>query len=100
MLCRRSVRPLPRLGSPRKNLAKDDMVMQLGVPPRRIDLLTSINGVAFEEAWARRATIEWRGHQIAFLGLDELLRNKKSTGRLKDQIDIQELNRLHKPKGE
>lgn len=69
------------------------MVVQIGVPPRRIDLLTGISGVQFADAWQHRVDVPWSGHRIAFLGLDDLLQNKRSTGRAKDQLDADELER-------
>jgi hypothetical protein len=69
------------------------MVVQLGTPPRRIDLLTGISGLTFDEAWQSRVEVAWRGRSVAFLGLDDLLRNKRATGRKKDVLDVEELER-------
>jgi hypothetical protein len=85
--------PLQSLGVTRKDFERRDMVVQIGVAPRRIDLLTGISGVVFGDAWPHRAEASWSGHTVAFLGLDDLLKNKLSTGRPKDALDATELER-------
>jgi hypothetical protein len=68
-------------------------VVQLGVKPNRIDLLTGISGVSFEEAWAHRVAGELAGIPTQFIGRDALVRNKESTGRAKDLGDAEELRK-------
>lgn len=68
-------------------------VIQLGVIPNRIDLLTAISGVSFEDAWATRKKGELDGVSTQFIGREALLRNKESTGRAKDLGDAAELHR-------
>ena len=68
-------------------------IIQLGVNPNRIDLLTAIDGVAFEEAWATRAKGDLDGVPVQFIGLNALLRNKESTGRARDVGDVEELRK-------
>lgn len=63
------------------------LVFQVGVAPRRIDILTSIDGVGFAEANASKKNIEIEGVQISFLSLKDLILNKESTGREKDRLD-------------
>ncbi len=76
-------------------LAVPDLVVQYGVPPNRIDLLSSITAVAFGEAWPNRVetTLSTGGTEIAvpFIGLDELVRNKRASGRHKDLDDVEHL---------
>jgi len=72
---------------------KEDVIVQLGRPPHRIDLLTSISGVAFDEAWNTRESGNIDGIEVAFIGRDALIRNKKSTGRAKDLGDAEELDK-------
>ena len=69
-------------------------VVQLGVQPNRIDLLTSITGVTFEEAWESRVAGSLDGIPVQFIGRAALVRNKEATGRPKDRIDAEELRRL------
>jgi len=74
--------------------AADGVVVQLGVQPNRIDLLTSISRVSFEEAWAAREYGALDGVDVAFIGREALIRNKKSTGRAKDLGDVEELGKV------
>lgn len=68
-----------------------DVVVQLGVPPVRVDLLTGISGVTWEEAWDGHARGEFGEIPVAFRGITELRRNKRSTGRHRDLADLEAL---------
>jgi hypothetical protein len=68
-------------------------VIQLGYEPNRIDLMTSITGVSFDDAWNDRATGDLDGLRIAFIGRSSLLCNKDATGRAKDRIDTEEVRK-------
>jgi hypothetical protein len=72
-------------------------VIQLGFPPNRIDLLTAISGVTFEEAWLAPAEGELGGIATQFIGRTELIRNKESTGRTRDLGDAEELRKVRRP---
>jgi hypothetical protein len=83
---------LERFGAPRRNLSREDLtipdtVFQIGVAPQRIDLLTSIDGVSFDEAWEHRMPATIAQQPVAFLGRQQLLKNKRATGRPKDLAD-------------
>lgn len=83
-------------GAPLANLTIDDLttpgtVLQIGVVPSRVDILTAISGVAFEDAHARRMLLEIDGVQVPVLGRDDFIANKRATGRLKDLADIDSL---------
>jgi hypothetical protein len=67
------------------------MVYQIGVPPIRIDILTSITGVAFADAWRERERRLFQGREVWFIGREHLLINKQGTGRPRDLIDAEEL---------
>ena len=69
------------------------VVIQLGVQPNRIDLLTAISGVGFDEAWETRRQAELEGVPTQFIGRATLIRNKESTGRAKDLGDVEELRK-------
>lgn len=71
-----------------------ERVVQLGVEPNRIDIMTSITGVPFDEAWESRITGDLEGILVQFIGRAALVRNKEATGRAKDRIDAEELRRL------
>ncbi len=84
---------LARFGAPLTDLTVEDLthegtVFQIGVPPARIDILTSITAVTFEEAWPRRLVARVaRDVSAPVLGRQDLLRNKRAVGRPKDLAD-------------
>jgi predicted nucleotidyltransferase len=86
--------PVAAIGVKVEDFAKPDMVIQIGVPPRRIDLLTGVSGVSFDDAWSSRVDLEWQGRRVAVLGLEQLLRNKRATGRTRDLLDVEALEKL------
>lgn len=71
-----------------------DKVVMLGVPPMRIDLLTSISGVAFASAWKRRVRTKLGGVTVNVLSVADLRANKLAAGRPKDLADAQTLSQL------
>lgn len=77
-----------------EDFATPDIVFQIGVPPQRIDILTSISGVEFAMAWKNRLVVELDGLTVSVLGLNDLLINKSSSGREKDNADIPTIKRL------
>lgn len=79
------------LGITPQLLEAPDTVIQLGYPPRRIDLLSSIDGVAFDACWARRVIVPMMGLDLPFIGQDDFRRNKRAAGRLKDLADLEAL---------
>ena len=84
--------PLDTLGVSLDDLQRPDTVVQLGLPPDRIDVLTTITGVPdFTVAWTERVELVVRGLRVPFLGRATLLRNKRATGRRKDLADIEAL---------
>jgi hypothetical protein len=70
------------------NFLKPEQLIQLGRPPTRIDLLTSISGVSSEEAFSSRVSADLDGIPIVVLGKDALIRNKRATGRPQDLADL------------
>lgn len=84
--------PLDALGVSPEDLQRPGMVIQLGLPPDRIDVLTAITGVEdFGVAWGERVEHEIRGLRVPFLGRATLLRNKRASGRRKDLADVEAL---------
>jgi hypothetical protein len=80
-------------GAPRRKLSKADLcaadnIYQIGVAPFRIDIVTSITGVEFDDAWKNRHQTQISGINVAVLSRDDLLKNKRATGRPKDLIDV------------
>jgi hypothetical protein len=68
-----------------------DKVIQLGVPPVRIDIVTSITGVSWEEAAAGRVQGNYGDTVVNFIGRKEFIRNKQALGRKRDQADLEAL---------
>lgn len=91
---RRFGAPLAAARAQVEDFATPGTVYQIGLPPRRIDVLTKISGVTFEEAWTSRISREIDGRPVAFVGRNELLRNKRAAGRPKDLVDADALERL------
>jgi Nucleotidyltransferase of unknown function (DUF6036) len=79
------------LGIVEEDLLERGRVLQLGHPPNRIDLLTSISGVDFDSAWEQRVQTLMDDQPVALLGWDELIRNKRVAGRQKDLADLEKL---------
>ena len=79
-------------------LMQKGTIFQFGVPPNRIDLINDIEGVAFEEAWKSRVEVNFPGRvpkiKICYIGLDELIRNKRAVGRHKDMEDLEFLEKV------
>lgn len=76
------------------NLSSDDFcqperIIQLGVPPVRIDIITSITGVTWEDAFRNRIPGHYGNLPVFFLGQDEYIANKRATGRKKDLADLE-----------
>lgn len=85
--------PLSQHQVTRDDFARPGTVYQMGLPPRRIDVLTQITGVAFDEAWPGRIELDLKDTRVAFLGREALLRNKRAAARPKDLLDVELLER-------
>ena len=73
------------------DFSKEDSIIQLGYPPFRIDILTSIDGVVFDQAWEKKIVVELNGMNVPFIGREDLITNKKATGRPQDIADVSRL---------
>ena len=80
------------LGIRKDDLAKPDSVIQLGYPPSRIDLLSSIDGVCFDQCYAKRFVLLIDGIQMPVINASDFRTNKLATGRLKDLADVEALD--------
>jgi hypothetical protein len=83
--------PVDAHGIREADLATPGVVYQIGLPPRRIDILTEISGISFDEAWATHFEVEISGTRAPFIGRQALLKNKRATGRDKDLVDARTL---------
>jgi hypothetical protein len=68
-----------------------DQVIKLGYPPNRIDLMTSLSGLVFEDCYKDRVQVDLQGVQVNFIDLENLKKNKLATGRLQDMADLKNL---------
>ncbi|NLI78377.1 MAG: hypothetical protein GX442_18310 [Candidatus Riflebacteria bacterium] len=92
------LRALAAFGAPVKDLTPadfsvPDVIFQIGVVPRRVDIITSIDGVTFDEAFPARLDLDLEGIRIPVLSRAHLLQNKEATGRAKDRLDLEALLR-------
>jgi hypothetical protein len=90
----RIVRALASFGAPMDQVSEADfsspgVVLQLGVPPGRIDILTALTGLAFEEAWPGRVHGVLGDVAVDVIGRESFIRNKRATGRARDLGDIE-----------
>lgn len=74
-----------------RDFAAPDRIVQLGVAPHRIDVLTGLSGLEFDFAWKRRVNLELDGLMLPFLDRDSLRANKRATGRAQDLADLDAL---------
>ena len=84
------------LGISERDLLERGRIVQLGQPPNRIDILTSISGVDFDSAWEARVETVLDDQPVSLLGRNELLLNKQSAGREKDLADLAKLRAVAK----
>lgn len=87
------------LGLTLEDFTEPGQIVQLGFPPNRIDLLTSIKGVTFEEAWESRIEDLFGATRVCYLGRDDLIRSKRAAGRLQDQADVAVLEFFREDQG-
>jgi len=85
--------PMAAHGITIDDLAKPDTVYQIGLPPRRIDVMTGISGIQFADAWPARIMVRLEDETIPCIGLSDLIRNKRASGRQKDLVDLEILER-------
>ena len=87
---------LRSFGAPLQDLSEDDLakpgtVFQIGVPPLRIDVLTTIDGVDFAEAWPMRVETKFAGEPAAVISRKHFIQNKRASGRAQDLADVDRL---------
>lgn len=93
---RRVRRALAVFGAPLSDLSIEDLstagtIFQIGVAPNRIDIITSIEAVAFDDAYPRAVSTSYGGVPIRLLSLTDLLVNKRAVGRKQDELDLEKL---------
>jgi hypothetical protein len=78
----------PTLDLTTSDLLTPDLVLQIGIEPNRIDILTSIDGVEFDEAWKERVVASVDGLEVPILSVSHFIRNKRAVGRPRDLADV------------
>jgi len=96
------LRALRRFGAPLHNLTKEDLqkdgtIFQIGVAPRRIDIITAASGLQFEETYGRSLLVKIEEIEVHVPSIDDLIRNKRASGRTKDLADAEALESLKNP---
>jgi hypothetical protein len=95
---RRVMKALEEFGAPLRDLTTDDLtrpgtVFQIGVAPLRIDILTAIDAVEFDDAWSSRFAARFSGVPVPVLSVQLLVRNKRAVGRAQDLADVEWLEK-------
>lgn len=89
----------PDLGLTEKDFLEEEVVVEIGREPLKIQVLTGIDGVTFDECYENRTYFELEKARVPFIGFDELLKNKAASPRAKDKIDLEELKRIRDDQG-
>jgi hypothetical protein len=92
----RVIQALAQFGAPLEKVSAEDfsrpgIVFQMGLPPVRIDVLTELSGLTFQEAWPGRLQASFGPLTVDVIGREDFIRNKRATGRIKDAGDIESL---------
>ena len=95
------LKALASFGAPVASISVADLttpgtIIQIGVEPVRIDIITAIDGVEFDPAWNARMSAHFGDQEVAVLSREHLLQNKQASGRTQDLADIEALNKLRK----
>lgn len=83
--------PLNDLDIRPRDLTRADVVAQFGLPPNRIDIMTGVSGLGFEQAWSNRIEELVEGVRVPVIALADLVANKQASGRDKDRADVKGL---------
>lgn len=94
-------RALARFGAPLDDLTVDDLatpgtIFQIGVEPNRIDVITRVRGLSFDQARKRSVSSTYGDVPILLLGVEDLIHNKRLVGRPQDQLDVAALERARR----
>lgn len=100
---RRVLQALRDFGAPLGDLTENDLAtlgtgFKMGEPPSRVDILTQIEGLRFEDAWPRRIETLFGAVQCGVIGRADLLANTRAAGRPQDLADVAALEKLEKAK--
>jgi predicted nucleotidyltransferase len=98
------MRALTKFGAPLHDISEADLssegvVFQIGNSPRRIDIITNISGIKFEQAYANKTTISIEGIEVPVISLKDLIANKRASARTQDLADVEKLESVSLQKG-
>jgi predicted nucleotidyltransferase len=98
------MRALTKFGAPLHDISEADLssegvVFQIGNSPRRIDILTNISGIKFEQAYANKTAISIEGIEVPVISLEDLIANKRASARTQDLVDVEKLESVSFQKG-
>ncbi len=98
------MRALTKFGTPLHDISEADLssegvVFQIGNSPRRIDIITNISGVKFEQAYANKTIISIEGIEVPVISLEDLIANKRASARTQDLADVEKLESVSLQKG-
>lgn len=77
------------LGLKEEDFEQEDKIIQLGYEPVRVDLLTSVRGCSFKQAWENKKVFLYGKQKVFFIGIDELIKSKRTSGRKQDKADLE-----------
>jgi predicted nucleotidyltransferase len=86
------------IGLSKADFLREGYISQIGYPPLRIDILNSIDGILFLSAYQNKQTLKLNNININYIGLQDLIKNKKASGRSQDLTDLKQLVKLFKKK--
>jgi hypothetical protein len=81
----------PMIDVTEADFAREGIVYQMGIPPGRIDILTTLSGLRFADAWPSRVAAPFGDIEVPVIGREAFIRNKRATGRAKDLVDVEGL---------
>ena len=76
-------------------LRQPNKILRMGVPPFRLEISTDIDGVDFDDCYSRHSTLQVNQVEVSLISFDDLIKNKKASGRLKDLADVEELLKVN-----
>ena len=87
------IKALAEFGFEDLDLSEDDLcqkgnIIQLGYEPLRVDIVTSLSGISFDQVWKSKVGADYGGEKVYFIGLDDLIQTKKQSGRPQDKVDL------------
>ena len=99
----RIIKALTGFGFEDLDLSEDDLcqegnIIQLGYEPVRVDIVTSLSGISFDQVWKNKVAADYGKEKVYFIGLDDLIQTKKQSSRPQDKVDLDLLNKAKERK--